>query len=332
MAVPELIQLGAMLGAAIAAAALAFALAYPYVSGDRAAERRVKRVTESRGARNVRVVQTEAANNRRKAVADSLKEIEAQQSQSKKISLRVKLQRAGLEMSPSIFWLASAIFGLFIAVASYVLIPSLPIVSYGLFGFIGAFGFPRWVVGYLTRRRQNKFLEGFADAIDIIVRGVKSGLPVSECLAIIARESAEPLRSEFQEIVDQQRVGVPLHECLDRLMGRLPLPEVHFFAIVIAIQQQAGGNLSEALGNLSSVLRGRRQLAAKVRALSAEAKASAIVLACLPIFVMGTVYVTTPSYISILWTDKLGQFMLLCSAIWMSCGVFVMKRMIAFKY
>ena len=115
-------------------------------------------------------------------------------------------------------------------------------------------------------------------------------------------------------------------------MKRLPLPEVHFFGIVIAIQQQAGGNLSEALGNLSSVLRGRKQLAAKVKALSAEAKASALVLGCLPIFVMVTVYVTTPGYISILWTDKVGQFMLLCAAMWMSCGIFVMKRMIAFKY
>jgi tight adherence protein B len=208
----------------------------------------------------------------------------------------------------------------------------LPIVAYAAFGFIGAFGLPRWVVSFLTKRRQNKFLEGFADAIDVIVRGVKSGLPVGECLAIIARETSEPLRSEFQEIVDQQRIGVPLSECLDRLMNRMPLPEVHFFAIVIAIQQQAGGNLSEALGNLSNVLRGRKQLAAKVKALSAEAKASAMVLGCLPIFVMTTVYLTTPSYISILWTDKFGQFLLLCGAIWMSCGVFIMKRMVSFKY
>jgi tight adherence protein B len=332
MTVADLIQLGAMVGAALAAAALVFALAYPYVSGDHAVERRVKRVTESRGERKERVVQAEAANNRRKAVATSLKEIEAQQSQSKKVSLRLKLQRAGLDVSPSVFWVASAVSGLFIAIASYVLIPSLPIVAYAAFGFIGAFGLPRWVVGFLTKRRQNKFVDGFADAIDIIVRGVKSGLPVSECLAIIARESSEPLRSEFQGIIDQQRAGVPLNECLDRLMQRLPLPEIHFFSIVIAIQQQAGGNLSEALGNLSSVLRGRKQLAAKVKALSAEAKASALVLGCLPIFVMVTVYVTTPAYISILWTDKVGQFLLLCAAIWMSCGIFVMKRMIAFKY
>ena len=329
---PELIQLGAMVGAAIAAAALAFAVAYPYVSGDYATEKRVKGVTESRGARKARIVQVEEANSRKQAVADTLKEIEDRQAKSKKQSLRIKLLRAGLDISTNMFWVASALTGLVIAVVSFFLAPSLPIVAYAAFGFVGAFGLPRWLISYLTKRRQNKFLAGFADAIDVIVRGVKSGLPLNECIGIIARESSEPLRSEFQEVVDQQRVGVPLAECLDRLMGRMPLPEVRFFAIVIAIQQQAGGNLSEALGNLSGVLRARKQMAAKVQALSAEAKASALVLGCLPFAVMGMVYLSTPNYISILWTEKLGQFMLFGAALWMSCGIFVMKKMIAFKY
>jgi tight adherence protein B len=329
---PELIQLGVMIGGMLAAAALAFALAYPFLSGDYTAERRMKRVTESQGARKARVVQAEVADTRKRAVADSLKEIEQQQAKSKKLSLRIKLLRAGLDVSTNAFWLASAATGLILAVASYVLVPSLPIAAHAIFGFVGAFGLPRWVVSFLTRRRQNKFLESFADAIDVIVRGVKTGLPINECLAIIARESPEPVRSEFQVVVDQQRVGVPLAECLDRLVSRMPLPEVRFFAIVVGIQQQAGGNLSEALGNLSAVLRARKQLAAKVRSLSAEAKASAWVLGCLPIVVMVMVYLTTPGYISILWTDKFGQFLLLCSGIWMSCGIFVMKRMIAFKY
>jgi tight adherence protein B len=329
---PELIQLGVMIGGMMAAAALAFALAYPFLSGDYTAERRMKRVTESQGARKARVAHAEVADTRKRAVADSLKEIEQQQAKSKKLSLRIKLLRAGLDVSTNAFWLASAATGLILAVASYVLVPSLPIVAHAIFGFVGAFGLPRWVISFLTRRRQNKFLESFADAIDVIVRGVKTGLPINECLATIARESPEPVRSEFQVIVDQQRVGVPLAECLERLMSRMPLPEVRFFAIVVAIQQQAGGNLSEALGNLSAVLRARKQLAAKVRSLSAEAKASAWVLGCLPIVVMVMVYLTTPGYISILWTDKFGQFLLLCSGIWMSCGIFVMKRMIAFKY
>ena len=114
----------------------------------------------------------------------------------------------------------------------------------------------------------------------MIVRGVKSGLPLNECLQIIARESPSPVREEFRDLVEQQRVGITLQDAFDRMMGRLPLAEVKFFAIVIGIQQQAGGNLSEALGNLSSVLRDRKQMAAKIQALSAEAKASAGVLGC----------------------------------------------------
>ena len=208
----------------------------------------------------------------------------------------------------------------------------MPPIAFVAVAFIATFGLPRWFIGFMIKRRQTQFVAGFADAIDVIVRGVKSGLPLNECLGIIARESSEPLRSEFQELVEQQRVGVPLAEAFDRMMLRLPLAEVRFFAIVIAIQQQAGGNLSEALGNLSGVLRARKMMAAKVQALSAEAKASAMVLGCLPFAVMGMVYMSTPAYIAILWTTKIGQFMLLGAAIWMSMGIFVMKKMIAFKY
>ena len=329
---PELIQLGAMVGAAVAAAALAFTFAYPYISGDYAAEQRVKGVTESRGARKARIVQVEETNNRKQAVAETLKEIEARQAKNKKLSLRVKLLRAGLDISTKTFWLASLGAGLVFAVGSYVAMPTMPPYLYAAFAFVGGLGLPRWLISFLTKRRQNKFVMSFADAIDVIVRGVKSGLPLNECLGIIARESPEPLRSEFQEVVDQQRVGVSLPEALDRLMSRMPLPEVRFFAIVIGIQQQAGGNLSEALGNLSGVLRARKMMAAKVQALSAEAKASALVLGSLPPGVMMMVYLTTPDYMSVLWTDKLGQFMVVCAALWMSCGLFVMKKMISFKY
>jgi tight adherence protein B len=332
MITPELIQLGAMVGAAVAAAALAFTFAYPYISGDIATEKRMKGVTESRGARKARIVQVEETNNRKQAVADTLKEIEQRQAKNKKLSLKMKLQRAGLKISTNMFWVGSLVAGIVFAVGSFVAMPSMPPYLFAAFGFVGGVGLPRWFIGHLTKRRQNKFVAAFADAIDVIVRGVKSGLPLNECLTIIARESPEPLRSEFQEVVDQQRVGVSLSEALDRLMSRMPLPEVRFFAIVIGIQQQAGGNLSEALGNLSGVLRARKMMAAKVQALSAEAKASALVLGSLPPGVMMMVYLTTPDYMSVLWTDKLGQFMIVCAGLWMSCGLFVMKKMISFKY
>src|SRR6185369_11687605 len=222
--------------------------------------------------------------------------------------------------------------GVVLAASIWLSAPNLPIIVPLLGSFVGAFGLPRWLLARITKRRQAKFTEEFANAIDVIVRGVKSGLPLPECLGIIARESPQPVAGEFTELVEQQRVGVPLSEAFERMMTRMPMPEVRFFAIVIAIQQQAGGNLSEALGNLSGVLRDRKRLQAKVRALSAEAKASAAVLGALPFIVMILVYITTPAYISLLWTSRFGQFLLACAGVWMTCGVLVMRKMINFKY
>nr|HPG89338.1 type II secretion system F family protein [Hyphomicrobium sp.] len=170
------------------------------------------------------------------------------------------------------------------------------------------------------------------NAIDVVVRGVKSGLPLNECLHVIARESLEPLAGEFREVVEQQRLGVTLGEALDRMCDRLPLAEVRFLAIVIGIQQQAGGNLSEALSNLSGVLRDRFRMQMKIKALSAEAKASAMVLASLPPGVMCMVYLTSPDYIMPLFTTMMGQFMIALGACWMLTGVLVMRKMINFKF
>ena len=164
------------------------------------------------------------------------------------------------------------------------------------------------------------------------MRGVKSGLPLGDCLQIIAAESPEPVRGEFVDLVEQQKVGVPLSRAFERMYERMPLQEVNFFAIVIAIQSQTGGNLAEALSNLSTVLRDRYRLQAKVRSFSAEAKASAMIIGALPPLVMGVVYLTSPDYISLLWTEKLGNMMLIGSGIWMIIGILVMRKMINFDY
>ena len=328
----EMMQVGILILGALAVASVVFTLLYPYISGERQTEKRIKGVTESRASRTARRAATEQGTQRKQAVADTLKSIEDQQKKSKKVNLRTRLLRAGLDISVQTFWIMSAVAGVGLAVAIAILVPSAEPIALAGIAFIGVFGLPRWVIGFLTKRRQKKFLNELANAIDVIVRGVKSGLPLNECLGIIARESPEPLRSEFREILDEQRVGVPLGECFERMVSRMPLPEVRFFAIVIAIQQSAGGNLSEALGNLSGVLRARKQLAAKVGALSAEAKASAVVLAALPFVVMTLVYMSTPKYMEPLWTTVEGKFMMGCSAVWMTCGILVMKKMINFKY
>jgi tight adherence protein B len=324
---------GAAALAALAVTALVFALLYPMFSGERQADERYKSVSENR-ARNAASRVGDLGVNRRKAVADTLKDLEERQKAAEKASLRLRLQRAGLSITPRVYWMISALLGLCLALMVYVLLPpsgSRQILMFAV-ALIGTFGLPRWLVNKLTRRRQNKFLAELANAVDIVVRGVKSGLPLNECLTTISNESAEPLASEFREIVDQQRVGVSMPEALERLTTRMPLAEVRFLTIVIAIQQQAGGNLSEALGNLATVLRDRFRLKMKVKALSAEAKASAVVLASLPPVVMFMVYGASPDYIMPLFATRAGNLMLLAGAAWMLIGILVMRKMINFKF
>ena len=328
----DLLLAGLLLVAAISVGAIVFFVVNPFFSGERRTEKRIQGVTESKTKRIAMKAQAETTQNRRRQVADTLKDLEDRQAAREKVSLRLRLARAGLDVSPRSYWIASAITGLVLGAGVWLSAPNLPVIVPLLGLFVGTLGLPRWILARLTKRRQTKFIDEFANAIDVIVRGVKSGLPLPECLGIIARESPQPIAEEFSEVVEQQRVGVPLAEAFERMMARMPMAEVRFFAIVIGIQQQAGGNLSEALGNLSGVLRDRKRLGAKVKALSAEAKASAAVLGSLPFIVMVLVYITTPSYISILWTTNMGQFLLGCAGMWMTCGILVMRKMINFKY
>jgi tight adherence protein B len=307
-----------------------YAIAYPYISGERQKDRRLEGVTGGR-TRKVGGVADEIQSSRKKSVADTLKEMEDRQKADHKVTMGLRLERAGLKKTPRDFYIASAVLGGLLAAVS-LLILGLPIVGAGVVAFLGAFGIPRWILNKMTTRRQQKFVSQLANGIDVIVRGVKTGLPLNECLQVIARESPEPLAGEFREVVEQQRLGVPFSEGLERMSERLPLAEVRFLAIVIAIQQQAGGNLSEALGNLASVLRDRHMLAMKVKALSAEAKASAMVLASLPPSVMFMVYMSTPDYIMPLFVTAIGRFMVAASAVWMLAGVLIMRKMINFKF
>jgi tight adherence protein B len=315
---------------ALAFAGAVFAFAYPYISEDRQKEKRVDDFVGNR-TRKIGASVEDAQANRKKNVAETLKEMEQRQKAKEKITMRLRLQRAGLEMSPRDFYIVSAIAGVLAAGIAYNFF-AVSLMATGVIAFVCAFGLPRWFVGKMTKRRQSKFVSQLATAIDVIVRGVKSGLPLNECLQVIARESPEPLAREFRDVVEQQRLGVPLGDCLERMCERMPLPEVRFLAIVIAIQQQAGGNLSEALSNLAGVIRDRQMLALKVKALSAEAKASALVLGCLPPGVMSMVYMSSPDYIMPLFTTKPGNFMLLAGAVWMSIGIFIMRKMINFKF
>ena len=220
--------------------------------------------------------------------------------------------------------------GLFAFVALFIssgnLIPALA------GAFTAGFGVPMWLLSFLKKRREKQFLNGFPDGVDVIVRGIKAGLPLLDSLKIIALDAQEPIKSEFKAIVETQTIGMPIGEACAKLYERMPLPEANFFGIVISIQQKAGGNLSEALGNLSRVLRDRKKMKAKIQAMSMEAKASASIIGALPICVGTLVWLTSPDYIELLWMTDLGRMMMAGCAAWMSIGVFVMKQMINFDF
>lgn len=246
------------------------------------------------------------------------------------MSMAAKLNHAGLAMTMRTFTLIRIGAGVGVFLLALLLAPH-PLIALGL-GLIAGLGLPRWVVGFIAARRIKKFSTEFPNAVDILVRGIKTGLPVHECFKIIARESPSPIGPEFQKLVEGIGVGMTLSQALDRMYERMPTPELRFFSIVIAIQQKTGGNLAEALGNLSTVLRARRMMGEKIKALSSEAVASAGIIGSMPPVVMILVSITTPSYMLLMFTDFRGQIMLLCGAIWMAIGIFVMKRMISFKF
>jgi tight adherence protein B len=265
---------------------------------------------------------------RRKQIIRSLKDQDRQQ-RKQLMAVTSRLQQAGLGADVKPFWIVSGVLG-----ALGLLIPLLlrasPLIGLGA-GLVLGLGLPRWVISTLAKRRSAKFSSYFADAIDIIVRGVKSGLPLHDCLKIIARESPDPLGPEFKRLVDEIGMGVSIDTALEKMYERMPTSELRFFTIVLNIQQKTGGNLAEALGNLSNVLRGRKMMREKIKALSAEAIASAGIIGSLPPGVGIMITLTSPAYMSMMITDKRGHMLLLIAAGMMAFGIWVMRRMINFK-
>ena len=306
---------------------LAWVFVYPLLSGERKADHRRASIAKAEPvARQV----DRGQRSRREQVEGSLREIEARSQKQKKIALGTRLTQAGLTWSPQKFMIISGVLAA-VCFAIAMLVGGGPLAGIGL-AFAGGFGLPRWALSFLKNRREKKFLRALPDAVDVIVRGIKAGLPLFNSIKVVAADAPEPLKSEFLAIIETQAIGMPLGEACARLFERMPVPEANFFGIVIAIQQKSGGNLSEALGNLSKVLRDRRKMAEKIQAMSMEAKASAGIIGSLPPIVMLLVYLSTPDYISLLWTHPTGQLMLCGCVIWMSIGVLVMKKMINFDF
>jgi len=266
---------------------------------------------------------------RRRQILNSLRDQERKQKRAR-LALGSKLRQAGLSVSVQQFWMAASVLGALVFVLAF-LVRVNPFVALGL-GAACAFGLPLWILGFLVSRRAKQFTASFSDAMDIVVRGIKSGLPVHDCLKIIGRETPEPLAGEFRRLVENIAMGLTLDQALDKLYESMPTSEVRFFSIVMAIQQKTGGNLAEALNNLSTVLRSRKLMREKIKALSSEATASAMIIGALPPGVVILICVTTPSYMAPMFTDHRGWLMLGGSAFWMGLGIFVMSRMINFKF
>ncbi|WP_311276838.1 type II secretion system F family protein [Methylobacterium sp. WCS2018Hpa-22] len=309
--------------AAIAAGAVAYVVLTPLLSGEsRAAKRRQAVSVVTSPAQRV------ATASRREQVARSLKEVEAKRGGTK-VSLELKIARAGLDWTKQKFYAVSALMAVVTGLVVFVLTAHTLATLAGLFA--GAFGLPLWLLSFLRKKRIKAFITELPTAIDIITRGVRSGIPVGDCFRIIAREAQEPIRGEFRQVVESQTMGLTLGDAMVRMYERVPVSDVNFFAIVIGIQGRSGGNLSEALGNLSRVLRERKKMEGKIQAMSMEAKASGGIIAALPFVVAVLTYLSSPDYVALLWTTNTGKMALVASAIWMSIGIFVMKKMISFE-
>jgi tight adherence protein B len=304
---------------------------FAFSTGNELAQKRVAAVAKPAAQLRAGRETADAVQKRAKNIAAQLKDIEKNQARTKeKPTMRRRLEQAGFpNTTPRTFWTVCAVLGA-LAAAGCLVTRQTMLVS-GMAAFAGGFGLPRWALSFLTARRRKKFTAEFANAIDVIVRSVKSGLPTNEALRIVAREAPDPVGSEFNRLMESLKVGVTLDQGLKRMYDSMPTAEVGFFSIVMTIQSRSGGNLSEALGNLAAVLRDRKRLAGKIRAMSSEAKASAMIIGSLPPGVMTLVYLTTPAYISLLFTEKMGNLMLLGCGIWMGIGIFVMRKMINFK-
>lgn len=313
--------------AAVSAGGVAYVFLYPLLSGEARAEKRQRALI---GSGPDRTAERITAISRREQVAQSLKDIDTREQARHRINIEMRLAQAGLSWTKTRFFVISAVLGLVAAFALMVLSGNPLMADGGL--VVGGLGAPRWLLGFLKKRRIKRFTNELPNAMDVIVRGIRSGLPLGDCIRIVAMDSPEPIRSEFKMIVDAQTLGISVSEAVAKLHERLPVAEANFFAIVIGIQQKAGGNLSEALGNLSRVVRERKKMAGKIQAMSMEAKASGVIIAALPFTVGAMTYLSSPAYIELLWTTQMGKLFLTASAVWMLIGIGVMRKMINFDF
>jgi tight adherence protein B len=315
--------------AMVTVGAAGFALVPSLLGGGRAGKRR-KAFQGDMQANRRELDAAKTRDSRRKSVQQALKSQTDALNRKQRVPLPALLFQAGMTIKPAAFIRNSAIFGFFLFVILFVV--QVPIYFAAIFAVAGAYLLPRMWVNRKRKKFQNLFLDELPNAVEAIVRGVKTGLPLNDSIRVVAKDSKEPVKSEFARILDQQAFGMSMTEAVTVLLDRVPLPEVNFFVVVITVQQQAGGNLSEALGNLARVLRNRKKMKQKIKAMSSEAKASAIIIGSLPFVVGSLVSVVSPLYMQPFWTTQIGMIWAFVGFCMLSLGIFVMTKMVQFDF
>ncbi|MDB5539796.1 MAG: TadB [Devosia sp.] len=316
--------------AAVCVGAAGFALV-PSLLGSGRADKRIKALRGDVQANRREADTSRNRDTRRKEIQQTLRaQTAVLEKRKRRVPLQDKLYQAGMKLKRGAFIRNSVIFGALVFVICFVL--QLELVYCLVFAVAGGYLLPRMYLGHRRKKYQNAFLDELPNAVEAIVRGVKSGLPLNDSMRLVAKEAKEPIKSDFQRVLDQQAVGKTIQEAVVTLYDRVPLAEVNFFIVVITVQAQAGGNLSEALGNLARVLRNRKKMKQKVKAMSSEAKASAGIIGSLPIIVAILVSLTTPTYLLPMIQTPIGNLMLGVAAILMFLGGFIMNRMIQFDF
>ena len=312
----------------VGAAGFAFV---PSLMGSSRADKRFKALQGDIQANRRTADAERTRDNRRKQIQATLKQQTDSITKTKKrVPLQDQIYQAGMKIKARDYIRNEIILGVVITAITYFL--QVPIWFALIFGVAGGYLLGRFWLGNRRKRHQNAYLEELPNAVEAIVRGVKSGLPLNDSMRLVSKEAKEPIKSEFARVLDQQSLGKSTTEAVQLLYERMPLPEVNFFVVVITVQQQAGGNISEALGNLARVLRNRKKMKQKIKAMSSEAKASAGIIGSLPFLVAILVTLTTPSYMVPLFTSTLGLIWLGIAAVMMSIGLFIMNRMIQFDF
>jgi tight adherence protein B len=269
-------------------------------------------------------------NQLKKAIASRKPKVQhAAGAKSRVEALTLRLDRTGKKWTVAQYGYVTLGLVLTITLLAFLQLGSL-LLSLGIGLVIGA-GLPHAMVNRLIKKRTVQFNAKFADAIELLVRGLRSGLPVTETLGVVAQEVPGPVGSEFKAIVERIKIGRTMEESLQETGDRLNIPEFNFFCITLAIQRETGGNLAETLSNLAEVLRKRIQMKLKIKAMSSESKASAYIVGALPFMVTGAISFVNPEYMSGFMTDQRLIAVGIGGAIWMSIGAFVMAKMVSFE-